>query len=576
MSKQPEDILLPEHSQSTINEGANNNQAQVKILRTLIVISIVTDALSLVASAVGGFGLAYLMPLGSLLFFALGSLVALNRGYLLPSRILLPSSLFVVITYIIAVPPGYGLHDITLIAYAVVISLAGLTLGQRGAFVFTFLIILAVFGIGIGETSGVIVSPTSSLTLAVSPIAISIIVLAITFIQRALINLLNESVKRAQTSEKDVSERNAQLEAFSEGLEKLVQERTTELELARILSERRAKQFESISSIARAISSTSNLDNLLSLITTTISKEFGYYHVGIFLLDSAREYAILSAANSTGGRTMLGRGHKLKVGEIGLVGFVSNTGRARIALDTGADTVFFNNPDLPDTHSEITLPLRVGEEIIGVLDVQSMDVNAFSQDDVNTLSTLADQVSIAIQNARQFDETRKALRESDLLSRQFVQTKWQEYTKSRKLAGILHTGAKASLLYVSKNKEQDSATTGQLKGRERSGRLSLPLKLRNEVIGSVDVRPPDNRQFDQDELEIITAIIERAALAMENARLLEESQKIAAKERTIGDISAKISAQSDVNKLLKTATEELGRTLSGMDITIQLTKEDTE
>jgi transcriptional regulator with GAF, ATPase, and Fis domain len=106
--------------------------------------------------------------------------------------------------------------------------------------------------------------------------------------------------------------------------------------------------------------------------------------------------------------------------------------------------------------------------------------------------------------------------------------------------------------------------------------LSLPVKLRGEVIGAVDIRSPENRQWDQDELDIVTAIIERSAIAMENARLLADSQKLAAKERTIGEISAKISAQSEVDELLKTATQELGRTLPGMEISIQLKKEDTE
>ena len=151
---------------------------------------------------------------------------------------------------------------------------------------------------------------------------------------------------------------------------------------------------------------------------------------------------------------MLTRGHKLRVGETGLVGYVTGSGKPRIALDTGTDAVFFNNPDLPDTHSEMTLPLAIGEEVIGALDVQSVETNAFSQDDINILSALTNQVSIAIQNARQFEETRKALREFDVLSRQFVQTKWQQFTKSQKLTGILYSGAKTSLLYTKTGNEK--------------------------------------------------------------------------------------------------------------------------
>ncbi|HSG44372.1 MAG TPA: GAF domain-containing protein, partial [Anaerolineales bacterium] len=213
-----------------------------------------------------------------------------------------------------------------------------------------------------------------------------------------------------------------------------------------------------------------------------------------------------------------------------------------------------------------------GEIVIGVLDVQSTEPNAFSREDVDILSTLADQVSIAIQNARQNEQTQKALAESEALSRQFVQTGWSQFTRKEKILGIRHTGAKATILRA----KGADAGSNQFKPKGRGAVLSIPIKLRGEVIGSVDVRAPDNRQWDKDEMDIVTAIIERAAIAMENARLLTESQKQAAKERAIGEISAKISAQSEVDDLLKTAAQELTRSLPGTEIAIQFRKEETE
>jgi GAF domain-containing protein/HAMP domain-containing protein len=370
----------------------------------------------------------------------------------------------------------------------------------------------------------------------------------------------------------------SRLRAALVGLEQRVAERTAELELANDRNERRAKQFESISAVSSTISSTRNLDNLLPQITSIISNEFGFYHVGIFLLDTAKEFAVLSAANSEGGRRMLERSHRLKIGETGMVGYVTSTGKPRVALDTGADAVFFNNPDLPDTRSEMTLPLHVGEEIIGALDVQSTEPDAFHQEDIQVLSTLAEQVSIAIENARQHEETRKALVESESLSKQFIQSGWSRFTKSQQIEGVLHTGAKSTLLYRKTGSENGKSlsNTGLLKPRGRGTVLSLPVKLRGEVIGTVDIRSPENRQWDPDELDIVVAILERAAIAMENARLLTESQKLAAKERTIGEISARISAQSEIEELLKTAAQELSRTLPGMEIAIQLAKDDLE
>lgn len=356
-----------------------------------------------------------------------------------------------------------------------------------------------------------------------------------------------------------------------DGLERMVEERTVELLSANEKNEHRAKQFESIAQVARTVSSTRDLDVLLSQITTVISREFGFYHVGIFLLDAVKEYAILSAANSEGGQVMLKRGHRLKVGEVGIVGYVTGTGNPRVALDTGADAAFFNNPDLPDTRSEMALPLQSGEEIIGALDVQSTLPNAFSQEDINILSTLADQVSVAIQNARQFEQTRKALSEAEALARQFAKTGWQQYTKDKNLIGIHHTGARATLLYEKNGKEKEEGSWGTdlTKNKSRGAFLTLPVELRGEVIGSVNVRSPDNRPWDQDELDIVKAIIERSAIAMENARLLEESQRLASKEAKIGAVTAKISASINMRNVLQIAVEELGRALPGSEVVIQ-------
>lgn len=354
-------------------------------------------------------------------------------------------------------------------------------------------------------------------------------------------------------------------------LEERVEERTKELVAANERNERRAKQFEYISQVAATISSTRDLGTLLPQITTAISTKFGFYHTGIFLLDARKEYAVLSAANSEGGKRMLARNHRLRVGETGIVGYVTGTGKARVALDTGHDAVFFNNPDLPDTRSEISLPLMAGNEVIGALDVQSVEPNAFGQEDINILTTLADQVSIAIQNARQYEETQKALAEAMTAGRQFISTGWQQFTRDQKIMGVRHTGAKTELLYVEKeNGEKELYPVDGQPGDNRGGRVSLPIKLRGVEIGVVDVRTSDFHRLDQDELDIINAIIERAAIAMENARLLNESQRQTAKEQKIGEVTARIGASIHMRNVLQTAVEELGRALPGSEVIIQL------
>ena len=204
-------------------------------------------------------------------------------------------------------------------------------------------------------------------------------------------NLEKESLK-------ELSDANRELEDITTNLEQRIGARTLELERANQQVQARAARLQIISEISHEI--TSNVDQqpkeLLNRITRLISEKLGFYHVGIFLLDENREFAVLRAANSEGGQRMLNRRHQLKVGGIGIVGYVSQGGRPRIALDTGSDAVFFNNPDLPKTRSEIALPLKYGPTIIGVLDVQSTLPSAFNDEDTNLLSTLTDQIAIVI------------------------------------------------------------------------------------------------------------------------------------------------------------------------------------
>ncbi|MCQ3937206.1 MAG: hypothetical protein DPW18_09185 [Chloroflexi bacterium] len=340
------------------------------------------------------------------------------------------------------------------------------------------------------------------------------------------------------------------------GLEEKVAERTRELERINASNAYRARQFEAIARIASTISSTQSLDRLLPQITETISEQLGFYHVGIFLLDVHKENAVLAAANSEGGRRMLARNHRLRVGEVGIVGNVTWSGQPRVALDVGADAVFFDNPDLPNTRSEIALPLLAGTEVIGALDVQSTETNAFSQEDVNILSALADQVSIAIQNARSYQQSRETLEQAELIAAQMSEQQWLQFLARQDIHGYHFDGVNAVRLDMGNEKPSHG--------------IAIPLILRGTQIGTLKLSASDpNRQWDEDEIALAQATAERTALAIENARLLQEAQKRAAKERTIGQISEKIGRLVNLDNILKTTIQELGNTLPGTDIAIQ-------
>lgn len=385
----------------------------------------------------------------------------------------------------------------------------------------------------------------------------------------------------------DLNSMTGALQDTVRNLETRVAERTTDLE-QRTLElennsreiERRASQLKAVAMVARAISSVQDLQDLLPNIVSVISKEFNFYHVGIFLLDNAKEFAVLVASNSEGGQRMLKRGHKLKIGEVGIVGFAAATGQARIALDTGEDAVYFDNPDLPTTRSEMALPLQIGSEVIGILDAQSEQTGAFDEEDIELLSIVADQVSIAIQNARQFQAAQKAAQEAEEIYRRYIGSEWRSLTRETKRLGYRYSKAgvgplKAPIHSIEVTEAAASGKTSASK-KETRPQIVVPIKLRGEVIGVLNVTADSERPWDQDEVDITEAVAERVALAVENIRLLESSQSRASRERTISAVTSRIGASVNMRSILQTAVEELGRIIPGSEIVIQLSKENVE
>lgn len=367
----------------------------------------------------------------------------------------------------------------------------------------------------------------------------------------------------------------SRLRELISGLEERIAERTAELAAANERNQRRAVQFEAIAQVAHSIASLQNIEILLPRITELISERFGFYHVGIFLLDSKKEFAVLMAANSEGGKRMLARRHSLKVGETGIVGNVAFTGVPRIALDVDADAVFFQNPDLPETRSEIALPLQYRDQIIGVLDMQSTQPVAFQQEDVTVFSTLANQIAVAIENARLFSESQTLLTESQKAFGGYLQSAWQALQAASPTIGYNLTGEAVSALERPlesaeiKQAIEKGVTIAVGGGKEKRAALTVPIRLRGKVIGVLDVKMPNILAWDPDNVDIAEAVADRLSLAIETAILLDESRRRADTERIIGEITAKISSSVNLQNVLQTTVQELGRVLPGSEIILQ-------
>ena len=314
-----------------------------------------------------------------------------------------------------------------------------------------------------------------------------------------------------------------QLRELMEDLEQRVADRTRDLE-------RRAIQMQAAAEVARDATAIHDVDELLDETMHLISERFGFYHAGVFLLDDARQYAILRAASSEGGRRMLERGHKLAVGKVGIVGYVAGSGHPRVALDVGEDAVFFDNPDLPQTRSEMALPLRVRGEVIGVLDVQSTEAAAFSDEDVAVLQTMADQLAVAIENARLFRETQDRVRELSLLYGEYSATAWARLAQPERPLGYVYDRVDVAPVGQLAVPALDLALrrgepVALVEPEAAGAALATPLKLRGQTIGVLGVQEMgEAREWSPDEVALVEAVSSQVSLALENARLFRETQ----------------------------------------------------
>ncbi len=366
-----------------------------------------------------------------------------------------------------------------------------------------------------------------------------------------------------------------QLKNLINTLEDRVRERTRELAQQNEALLFRTRQLQTVSDVARGIVSTQKMDTLLHQLTVLISERFGFYHVGVFLLDEKQEYAVLRAANSEGGRRMLARQHRLQVGQVGIVGYVTGAGEARIATDVGQDAVFFNNPDLPETRSEMALPLKANNAVIGALDVQSTVPNAFTQEDIELFSILADQIAIAILNNRLYSETLQALEESRRVHSLYLRQEWEKTGSERLVLGYRVTPqGLMALETLQKSLVEATLYDGQPSIRparhDQPASLAVPIRLRGETIGAIHIQDASihDRLWSDEEVQSIQAVADQVGLALENARLLEKTILRAERERRVLEITGKIRSTNDPRAMIEIAIQELKRTLNASNAQI--------
>ena len=369
-------------------------------------------------------------------------------------------------------------------------------------------------------------------------------------------------------------------------------------------SQNRALQLETAAEIARDISGSLNIDELLIKAVNFIRERFNFYHASVFLIDLPGEFAVIRESTGDAGAQMKRAGYKIGIGSKSIVGFVSSKGELLVVNETTKDATYFANPLFPDTRAEAAIPLKVGERILGVLDVQSTKPYAFSEDNLRSLQILADQIAIAVINTELFSETQEHLSQHRLLHHITTTvasgTTLEEALESA-VNGLQVTlgGDRISILLVDREKKNleikasmgyadeikrvhipiGSGITGWAASHKRPLRikdvttdsryiqvssntrseLAIPLIYRNELLGVLNAESEHVDAYTENDEEMLGTLGGSLAAIIANARLLEQIRLQAERERVIYEVTSKIRRSTDIQSIMMTTTSELTR-----------------
>ncbi len=380
-------------------------------------------------------------------------------------------------------------------------------------------------------------------------------------------------------------------------VENVVNQMAQALETQRLLSDshRRAARLAAAAEVSSAATSMTNLDRLLTEAVALIKDRFALYYAGLFLVDRGRTWAVLTAGTGEAGAVMLDRGHRLDVGGDSMIGRCVASGEAQIVSDTSSITpdsevLWRPNPLLPGTRSELALPLVSRGTVIGAMTIQDEHPGAFTEGDITTLQTMADQLANAIENARLLEEMERTLRELQLATGRYTEETWRKFIRERtsplgyryRLVDVTAAGEPRPEVVAAM--EQDAVvmvggTPMLASERPAEGApppaepsatgVSVPIRLRNQVLGALNLRF-EGDTVAPEVLQMIEQVSERLAVSLESARLLEESRRTAERERLVGDVSRRIRQSLEVDEVLQRSVREIRDAMDLFRVSVRL------
>jgi GAF domain-containing protein len=328
------------------------------------------------------------------------------------------------------------------------------------------------------------------------------------------------------------------------------------------------------------------LNNAVEQIQTSYP---AIYHAQIFMVDENHQKANLVASTGQVGRMLMERKHNLGVGSLSVIGQVTLQGKMMIARAGAQDGIHRRNEFLPDTEVEAAFPLRIGDTIIGALDMQSKLRDTFAEIELPMFQSLADHLAIAIDNARLFEQTerrldenqhlveqtRRAAEEVEHLNQQLTGRFWDEYLDAQKDSLGLNVDFKTNLSRADEewtSALQEAVTFNHpIMQRENGSQIiAVPLRVRGQVIGAMEFELDEGGNLMPEDLNLIEEVGEQLGLAAETNRLFETSQRVAQREALVNEIATRLQASNNVEMTLNEAARSLRTTLKANRVSIRL------
>jgi GAF domain-containing protein len=539
-------------------------QAVLNVICLGLAVVLLALGLILLIPAALGMG-SFLFPLAFLLaqpFLYLSYWLG-KRDLVVPGAAVQASVVFMIVVVLLAF---FGIGHASMVGFAIVITIAGILIGVRASVVFLFLSATVYGLVGFVQNSGGIPTATSPLSsIGLDTFGVSLVLSTIVVLNW----LATRETERARARERSIT---ADLERRRDELEMEVQLRTSGLE-------RRAIQLETTAEIAKIAAELTEPDILMSQSIELIRERFGFYHASIFLLEDTGTWAELIASTGEAGRKMLARRHRLAVGSASVVGWVTANRLPRVAQDVEADPYHFKNPLLPDTRSELAVPLIVGRRLLGALDVQSTEGEAFTEDDVRTMEAIAGELAISIDSARAQREMRLQLERMEGASRAQVRQAWSRLAQSGIRSTIyLNQSGEADTLHDDSVPVIDqSVLQGEIVVAGDGHEVAVPVRVRGETVATIAARrPPQSESWSEDEIALIEAVASQAALALENARQRSEEIRRVQELEVINRVSQAVSQMLRLDTLFRVVHRQVNQVLGATDLSIALYDPDTD